>query len=136
MDKNNGFRFNCNFCEKSYKHKQTLFNHKKRTHNSNKEKIKCNNCNVHFLNLRSLIRHNNEKHNKVKLNEKFNCEICKKNFNRKTNFARHLKRHVKLPREYFQLLKRHNLFKTTKHFSNTDQNLEKVNFLLKLVKKI
>ena len=80
----------CKICDKSFKHKQTLNNHKNQKH-SNKV-FACSKCQAKFSSNFALKRHSAEKRCKEK-KFTFECPTCGIKCLRKYNLDRHISRH-------------------------------------------
>ncbi|XP_011175624.1 zinc finger and SCAN domain-containing protein 2 isoform X2 [Solenopsis invicta] len=84
---NNGRRFVCNKCNKSFKHKQLLQRHQL-VHSDNRPHV-CKSCNASFKTKANLINHQST-HTGQK---KYLCEICKQQFAHKTSLTLHYRWH-------------------------------------------
>ncbi|XP_018057196.1 PREDICTED: zinc finger protein 189-like isoform X5 [Atta colombica] len=84
---NNGRRFVCNKCNKSFKHKQLLQRHQL-VHSDNRPHA-CKFCNSSFKTKANLINHQST-HTGQK---KYLCEICKQQFAHKTSLTLHYRWH-------------------------------------------
>ncbi|XP_071559653.1 uncharacterized protein [Temnothorax nylanderi] len=84
---NNGRRFVCNKCNKSFKHKQLLQRHQL-VHSDNRPHV-CKSCNASFKTKANLINHQ-ATHTGQK---KYNCELCKQQFAHKTSLTLHYRWH-------------------------------------------
>ncbi|XP_067213476.1 zinc finger protein 287-like isoform X2 [Linepithema humile] len=85
---NNGRRFVCNKCNKSFKHKQLLQRHQL-VHSDDRPYI-CKSCNASFKTKANLINHQST-HTGEK---KYFCEICKQQFAHKTSLTLHHRWHT------------------------------------------
>ncbi|XP_019885783.2 zinc finger protein 665 isoform X2 [Ooceraea biroi] len=84
---NNGRRFVCNKCDKSFKHKQLLQRHQL-VHSDDRPHV-CTACNASFKTKANLINHQST-HTGEK---KYFCEICKQQFAHKTSLTLHYRWH-------------------------------------------
>jgi len=80
---NNGRRFVCNKCNKSFKHKQLLQRHQL-VHSDDRPYV-CSSCNASFKTKANLINHQST-HTGLK---KYFCEICNQQFAHKTSLTLH-----------------------------------------------
>ena len=64
--------FNCDMCNKSYKHRQSLWNHKQKIHGTTNDTLS-----------------NIVKKNKINNNQSNQCEYCLKTYSRKDNLKVH-----------------------------------------------
>ncbi|KAG7208297.1 hypothetical protein KM043_014539 [Ampulex compressa] len=85
---NNGRRFVCNKCGKSFKHKQLLQRHQ--LVHSNDRPYVCKSCNASFKTKANLINHQST-HTGEK---KYFCEICGQQFAHKTSLTLHYRWHT------------------------------------------
>ncbi|XP_032689441.1 zinc finger and SCAN domain-containing protein 2-like isoform X1 [Odontomachus brunneus] len=85
---NNGRRFVCNKCGKSFKHKQLLQRHQL-VHSDNRPYV-CKSCNASFKTKANLINHQST-HTGEK---KYFCEICGQQFAHKTSLTLHYRWHT------------------------------------------
>jgi uncharacterized protein with HEPN domain len=88
--------YNCNLCDKKYKHRQSLNNHNRKFHSQNKPK---NNI------LEHLTPKNEPKNNIL---EHFNCRYCNKEFKYRQSRNRHQKKCELLKQKENEELKREN----------------------------
>lgn len=84
---NNGRRFVCNKCNKSFKHKQLLQRHQL-VHSDNRPHA-CKFCNSSFKTKANLINHQSTHTG----HKKYVCEICKQQFAHKTSLTLHYRWH-------------------------------------------
>ncbi|XP_034945340.1 zinc finger protein 3-like isoform X2 [Chelonus insularis] len=85
---NNGRRFVCNKCGKSFKHKQLLQRHQ--LVHSDDRPYMCKSCNASFKTKANLINHQST-HTGEK---KYSCEICNQQFAHKTSLTLHYRWHT------------------------------------------
>ncbi|KAL0118070.1 hypothetical protein PUN28_009030 [Cardiocondyla obscurior] len=85
---NDGRRFVCNKCNKSFKHKQLLQRHQL-VHSDSRPHV-CKSCNASFKTKANLINHQST-HTGQK---KYQCEICNQQFAHKTSLTLHYRWHT------------------------------------------
>lgn len=82
--------FSCSLCnEKVFKSKSALKMHETDVHGCaiETDRITCEQCQTTFAQLRYLRKHIYEVHNKL---TQFNCSVCMKTFNRRSNLTEHM----------------------------------------------
>jgi uncharacterized Zn-finger protein len=87
---NNGRRFVCNKCDKSFKHKQLLQRHQ--LVHSEHRPYPCKSCNASFKTKANLLNHQST-HTGEK---KHFCELCDHKFAHKTSLTLHYRYHLLL----------------------------------------
>uniref|UniRef100_A0A6V7I3C8 C2H2-type domain-containing protein n=1 Tax=Bracon brevicornis TaxID=1563983 RepID=A0A6V7I3C8_9HYME len=85
---NDGRRFVCNKCNKSFKHKQLLQRHQL-VHSEDRPYV-CTKCNSSFKTKANLINH----HSTHTGEKKYTCEVCNQQFAHKTSLTLHYRWHT------------------------------------------
>lgn len=103
--------FQCNLCDKKYKHRQNLYRHRRNVHNNNSSKTTQNS--VEISNISSKITQNDiNLSKKTSENTLFSCQYCNKNFTRNDNKKRHEKKCSQTKPEYSDLENMYNKLKS------------------------